>query len=239
MRRSRLPLRRPVLPLAAAVILTLSACAPAVPALTPTPNVAAIATQAFQTYTAEEATEQATPTSAAAVPNTGATPLATVGVPNTGATAVIPGTGGATATPVTTSGGGQVCDSSLYISDVTIPDGTVVAPGQSLVKTWRIENTGSCVWAPEYKLAFVNGTFMGASSVALGTRVRPGKQLDVTVDLTAPLTAGSYTGVYQLQNARGQSFGSIFTIVITVSGSAVAPTATRASTATPAPTATP
>ena len=226
MRKSILPLRRVLPLLAGAIILTLGACAPAAPVPTPTVNVTAIYTQAYQTYTAEEATESATAS---------ATPAATVGVPNTGATAGIPNTGGVTAVP----GAGQLCSSSVYISDVTIPDGTIVAPGQSLVKTWRIMNNGSCEWTPQYRLAFVGGTNMGVHSVALGTRVRPGKELSMTVDLTAPLTPGNYTGSYELQDVRGRVFGNVFTIVITVTGSAAMPTSTATPTMTPASTPTP
>ncbi len=226
MRKSTMPLRRTLLLLAGAMILTLSACAPAVEAPTPSTTGTAIG-QVVQTATAEEATEQATPS-----------PTAAAAVPNTGATAGIPNTGVSTAIPGTTSANSKLCDSSLYVSDVTIPDGSVVAPGQSLVKTWRILNNGTCDWTPAYRLAFVGGMNMGVNSVELGTRVRPGKQVQVTVDLTAPLTPGSYTGSYELQNVRGGFFGNVFTIVITVSGSAVAPS-TSTPTAAPAATATP
>src|SRR5271157_3556857 len=50
----------------------------------------------------------------------------------------------ATSTPVTTTYTGPVCDNSIYISDVTIPDSTSVAANQTFVKTWMLQNTGSC-----------------------------------------------------------------------------------------------
>ena len=34
------------------------------------------------------------------------------------------------------------CDNSAFITDVTIPDGTVIPAGQSFTKTWRVSNTG-------------------------------------------------------------------------------------------------
>lgn len=250
MRKSILAGRWPLLLFAGAFILALGACAPAAPAATPTANVSAIYTQAFQTFTVgEEATEQAatpaapvastTPAPTVGIPGTGGTASpntggssagpsasatagvpstgATAAVPNTGGTAVVPNTGGATSLPGSTSGNTQRCNNSTYVGDATIPDGTVVAPGQSIIKTWRIQNTGTCVWMPQYKLVFVSGTFMGTSSVALGTKVRPGTQAQVTVNLTAPATPGSYVGTYQLQDVRGRPFGGFFTIVITVS----------------------
>ena len=38
------------------------------------------------------------------------------------------------------------CDNSAYVSDVTIPDGTEVAPGEAFTKTWALVNTGNCTW---------------------------------------------------------------------------------------------
>ena len=49
----------------------------------------------------------------------------------------------ATSTPVTTALTGPLCDNSIYISDVTIPDYTTVAAGQTFVKTWMFQNTGT------------------------------------------------------------------------------------------------
>ena len=36
------------------------------------------------------------------------------------------------------------CDNSVYLSDVTIPDGTTVTAGATFTKTWKIKNTGTC-----------------------------------------------------------------------------------------------
>lgn len=38
------------------------------------------------------------------------------------------------------------CYDTAYVSDVTIADGTVLAPGEEFVKTWKFQNTGSCDW---------------------------------------------------------------------------------------------
>jgi hypothetical protein len=39
------------------------------------------------------------------------------------------------------------CDQAQFIKDVTIPDGTVIAPGTSFKKTWRLKNIGTCTWS--------------------------------------------------------------------------------------------
>jgi hypothetical protein len=36
--------------------------------------------------------------------------------------------------------------SSHFVADITYPDGTEVAAGQYIKKTWRIQNTGSADW---------------------------------------------------------------------------------------------
>ena len=48
-------------------------------------------------------------------------------------------------------------DNATFISDVTIPDGTVLSPGRTFGKTWRLKNTGTTTWSSGYQLAFVGG----------------------------------------------------------------------------------
>lgn len=42
--------------------------------------------------------------------------------------------------------------------DVTIPDDTVMTPGQPFSKTWRLENAGSCTWTRQYAVTFFRVT---------------------------------------------------------------------------------
>jgi len=37
-------------------------------------------------------------------------------------------------------------DQSIFVADVTIPDGTVVAPGARFTKTWEVQNVGTAAW---------------------------------------------------------------------------------------------
>src|SRR5512138_2696264 len=71
------------------------------------------------------------------------------------------------------------CDNADFMSDVTIPDGTVVDPGESFTKTWRIRNAGVCSWTPSYSVVFVSGnTLSGPSVQALTGNVNPGQTVD-------------------------------------------------------------
>jgi hypothetical protein len=95
-----------------------------------------------------------------------------------------------------------ICDLAMFIKDVTIPDGTVLNPGETFTKTWRLKNIGTCTWAG-YSLVFDAGDAMnGPASVAIGS-VAPGQEVDVSVDLKAPDAAGSYRGYWRIRNTAG------------------------------------
>jgi hypothetical protein len=115
---------------------------------------------------------------------------------------------------------------------VTIPDGTVMTPGQAFTKTWRVQNNGTCTWTATYKIGFGYGNQMGGAATPIGKTVAPGQQAEISIVLTAPTTAGDYTSVWRLFNDSNTPFGTVLTAVIKVSGG----TATTAASATPSPT---
>lgn len=189
--------------MAVVLILVLSACDTFEPAPTPVLDASAIETAAAETIAVGQATE---------VPFVLATPTSG-GLPTIGATSVIPNTG------ATASAGGitaQGCDNLTYISDVTVPDGTVTIPGEQFVKTWAVENTGSCPWTTDYELAFINGDSMNGATASLAAAVTPGTTANISVSLTAPTAPGNYTGSWRMKNAAGVYFGDVLTVVITV-----------------------
>ena len=147
------------------------------------------------------------------------------------------------------------CDRALFIADVTIPDGTSLAPNFTFTKTWRLKNVGTCTWAKDsYKLMFDSGDKMSGPDLApMPVNVPPGSTVDITVTLTSPNTAGSYRGFWKFQNGSGVPFGigvgglkswwvdikvAGTGIVPSTSTNTVAPSATVTATNTVAPTAT-
>ncbi len=113
-----------------------------------------------------------------------------------------------TETPTPTPIPAPTCDRALFLADVTVPDGTLFAPGTAFTKTWRLKNVGTCTWTTSYALVFDTGEQMsGPSSVAMPKTVAPGGTVDVTVNLTAPNAAGTYRGYWKFQNANGARFG--------------------------------
>jgi len=102
----------------------------------------------------------------------------------------------------------SACDKAAFVTDVTIQDGTVFAPNAPFTKTWRLKNVGTCTWTTSYKLVFQSGDQMsGPASLNLPTSVAPDQTVDISVNLTAPATAGHYRGYWILNNASGASFG--------------------------------
>lgn len=100
------------------------------------------------------------------------------------------------------------CDAAGFISDVTVPDGTLIPAGQEFTKTWRLRNNGTCTWTEEYAVVFDKGESLGAPAAQkLGKAVAPGDTVDVSVVMRAPATNGSFRGDWKLRNAAGILFG--------------------------------
>ncbi len=143
-----------------------------------------------------------------------------------------------TTTTATQSPSSTSADRAVFVADVTIPDGTVLAPKAAFTKTWKLQNAGSSTWTTSYKLEFINGEQMGTvTSVPLAQSVAPGAQIDVSVNLVAPANPGSYQGFWKLKNAAGQFFNDSVYVMITVGSSSTAqPTSTGAPGTTPTST---
>jgi len=141
------------------------------------------------------------------------TPTATVAEPTSTPDAAdatsIPG-GAATFSPPTAPppvGSGPSCILANYVAE-TIPDGTVMQPGESFWKSWTIQNNGTCTWDSSYKFVFDSGELMGGSfEYPLPEVVPPGDQIDIAIYLKAPLTNGNYRGNWKILSPWGGTFG--------------------------------
>jgi len=99
-------------------------------------------------------------------------------------------------------------DKASFDKDVTVPDDTRMDPGEDFEKIWRLENAGTCTWTTDYSVVFDSGNIMGGSpSTALPGSVPPGGTVDISLDLTAPMTNGTHKGNWKLRNDRGLLFG--------------------------------
>ncbi len=101
------------------------------------------------------------------------------------------------------------CNRAEFVKDVTIPDGTEMAPGTEFVKTWRLRNNGRCTWDSSYDLVFHDKNSMGGPAVVQLTKntVEPGETVDVSVTLKAPNAPGEYEGDWMLRSGDNVIFG--------------------------------
>jgi hypothetical protein len=111
-----------------------------------------------------------------------------------------------------------LCNDSLFVDDVTIPDGTVLAPEEKFVKTWKFKNFGACQWTTSYAIGFAYGDAMSGTETKLPISVGPGATVDIPVTMIAPKTAGWYGGWWRLKDASGDYFGDFVYVSIQVSG---------------------
>ena len=123
------------------------------------------------------------------------------------------------AAPATVSLGDE-CNNSVFVEDVSIPDGTVLDPGEDFIKVWKIRNTGSCTWDEGYRFVFIGGDtamdpvnfeFKNSSDFVVG-----GASINIPIPLTAPLTEGKYQGTWRMQSDSGFYFGQIVSVYFEV-----------------------
>lgn len=135
-------------------------------------------------------------------------------------------------------------DSINQVSDVTIPDDTVLLPGQLFIKSWRMTNSGGSTWEEGTKL-MMDTTFNTDMPTVVkaifvkendwidftpggwGNRVYnvgPGTKVDLAVILRAPLHAGSYQIQFRLVNTKGEIINTPFWMRFFVATPTVTPT---------------
>ena len=188
---------RKLFPIMAALLIAILACnLPATPAAGPD----LVGTYAAQTVAVEQ-------TLIALIGSGGVTPIAPTSqvvaptsqviVPPTPTWTIMPTI---TLTPVP-------CNKVKYIDDLSIVDDTVMAPNTAFTKMWRIRNDGTCTWTTAYSVYFDSGTQMGAlASIPLTRNVYPGETYDISISMTAPASAGTYTGNWKLKDQSGVNF---------------------------------
>lgn len=100
------------------------------------------------------------------------------------------------------------CDQAAFVSE-TIPDGTTIKPGETFTKTWTLRNSGTCTWNANYDVVFFEGDSMSApaSKQLTDETVAPSETIEISLDLTAPVAAGTQRGDFKLRNASGVLFG--------------------------------
>src|SRR5262249_37839789 len=95
-------------------------------------------------------------------------------------------------------------------------------PNDPISKVWRMRNSGACAWEAGTVLSFVDGAQMGANNSVPVPAAAQGATVDLSVTMTAPKSAGTYTGKWRLKTGAGKLFGQSVSIVIKVVETATA-----------------
>lgn len=109
----------------------------------------------------------------------------------------------------------------MFAADVTVPDHSVVPPGERFTKTWAVQNAGQLPW-PERRLVRLdeeiviarrlkNGGFeplLDSHLSSLGRTLAvpaapPGQVLELSVDFQAPLENCTVASVWRFEDVQG------------------------------------
>ncbi len=214
-------LRNKLMTILIAGILVLTACGNSDADLTPTVDPNALSTQVVGTFSAGLTQTAVAQPTIQLFPTLTASPTF---APFATSAATFPPISQATVVPT------KSCYSMAFASDVTIPDNTPMTPGQTFTKTWKVVNNGSCAWDAGFKFAFTGGDAMSGVTYTLPSAVAVNATVDISVAMTAPTTkTGTIRSNWRMSTAGGQFFGDEVYVVVTVGGTAVTATATKAS----------
>jgi uncharacterized protein YkwD len=94
-------------------------------------------------------------------------------------------------------------NSAAFVADITIPDNSEVTAGTTFTKTWRVSNTGTCIWAADYTLTHYSEEAMNAPASVPLPVTYPGQTADISINLLAPNSIGRHQGNFVIKNPAG------------------------------------
>lgn len=94
-------------------------------------------------------------------------------------------------------------NSASFVTDVTVPDNSPMAPGSTFTKTWRVKNTGTCIWGPGYVLTHYSDEQMGPAFAVPLNVTFPNQTLDISLQLTASSKNGLHRSNFVIKNPAG------------------------------------
>ncbi len=122
-----------------------------------------------------------------------------------------------------------------YLANITIPDGTLMTPGETFQKTWRFGNSGTCPIDSSFDFAYFGAERMNGPWQVSAPASVPGEEFDLTLSFTAPAEPGQHESVYRFRMPDGEWFGSRPYVRIIVEGSDPTDPAPACSLASPGP----
>jgi hypothetical protein len=122
---------------------------------------------------------------------------------------------------VTTKNG---CNDGTFLGESAPFDKDVVAAEKNFSKSWQILNSGTCKWDEGYSFAFLpdlSSPELKGYSIVLrkdtpGDYTDPQHSQTFVVKLVAPKAPGEYKGYWKLKDDKGNAFGPLVSVWITV-----------------------
>ncbi len=99
-------------------------------------------------------------------------------------------------------------DRTLFIKDVTIPDGTLIPVNTQYVKTWRVKNVGTVAWKDRYLRRMTPSSDLICSSPKMVPipETLPGETVDISVTFVTPHLPGSCRTDWKTADDRGNLY---------------------------------
>lgn len=100
-------------------------------------------------------------------------------------------------------------DASTFVTDITIPDGTIMRPYQEFEKTWRVRNSGTVPWAGRWLARRGAPTGHGVPTSPARVRIpdtQPGEEVDITVPVRAQPLAGASQAHWKMVDNSGWEY---------------------------------
>jgi hypothetical protein len=100
-----------------------------------------------------------------------------------------------------------------FVRDVTMPDGSEIAPCSTFVKSWRVRNDGAKDWPDGCHLVCAGGDNLlpkNGDDFVLRHPVpatAAGDEVELSLELCAPSATGRHVGYFRLENPVGGYFG--------------------------------
>ena len=111
-----------------------------------------------------------------------------------------------------------LADRATFVRENLPDNGPPRTTGESLTKTWRVNNTGTSTW-DGFNLIFTGGNQMGGASPVNISKTEPGQEVEISVNLTAP--DRSCRGNWQIVNKEGTWVeGGALRVQINIAGTA-------------------
>lgn len=112
-------------------------------------------------------------------------------------------------------------DQVVFLADVTVPDHSVVMPGEAFRKTWALQNAGQVPWEGRRLMRVEEDLFVArlvqgrleplrdAHLTSFGREIpvphtEPGASCELTMDFRATAETGSVASIWRMVDARGQ-----------------------------------